>query len=92
MPVAYNNDPASAWQPFAKLVLEAAYEATFLAALQYGKPGQPLFLTLLGGGAFGNQKNWIIAAIRRAAHLFGSSELDVRLVSYEAPSGALQDL
>ena len=92
LPIAYGNDRTQDWEPFAKLVLEAAYEATFRAALRYGKPGQPLFLTLLGGGAFGNPKNWIVAAIRRATVLFKSSGLDVRLVSFGAPTGSLRGL
>ncbi|MGT2481228.1 hypothetical protein ACU4GR_25860 [Methylobacterium oryzae CBMB20] len=33
LPVAYTRVPASAWAPFARLVLEAAYEGTLLAGL-----------------------------------------------------------
>jgi hypothetical protein len=33
LPVAYTNLPSSHWKPFASLVLEAAYEATMLAAV-----------------------------------------------------------
>jgi len=45
-----------------------------------------VFLTLLGGGAFGNQHSWIVAAMRRALELMTHFDLDVRLVSYGTPS------
>jgi hypothetical protein len=45
-----------------------------------------VFLTLLGGGAFGNSASWIDAAMRRALQLVATFDLDVRLVSYGAPS------
>jgi hypothetical protein len=44
------------------------------------------FLTLLGGGAFGNRGSWIQAAMRRALKLMTPFDLDVRLVSYGTPS------
>jgi hypothetical protein len=34
LPIAYSPIPGSAWEPFARLVLEAAYEATLLAAAE----------------------------------------------------------
>jgi len=45
-----------------------------------------VFLTLLGGGAFGNPEAWIASAIRRALTIVAGFDLDVRLVSYGAPS------
>ena len=88
LPVAYSDLPAADWRPFAQLVLEAAYEATMWAALLNAERGvsNVVFLTLLGGGAFGNHDAWIDAAIRRALTLTGSCDLDVKLVSYGAPS------
>ena len=50
MPLA--RDRAKLWEPLARLVLEAAYEATLLAALRQGS--RVVFLTLLGGGVFKN--------------------------------------
>ena len=75
------------WQPFAELVLEAAYEATLWAAVLNARRGASniVLLTRLGGGAFGNDDAWIDAAMRRAltwSKIFG---LDVRLVSFGAP-------
>jgi hypothetical protein len=48
-----------------------------------------VLLTFLGGGAFGNREDWIIAAIRRALAMISAFDLDVRLVSYRAPSQSM---
>ncbi|MCS4041517.1 hypothetical protein [Salinibacter ruber] len=91
LPVAYSAAPAELWAPFAKLVLEAAYEATLRAGIQNGKRsgGWTTYLTLLGGGAFGNRPEWIIGAIRRALNACRECllewPLDVAIVSYGQP-------
>jgi hypothetical protein len=56
LPVAYSNHSPELWESFAQLVLEATYEATFCASiLNFVKTGNnKLYLTLIGGGAFGN--------------------------------------
>lgn len=90
LPVAYSGVPPRQWQRFATLVLEAAYEATLLAAvLNRERTGCPtVFLTSLGGGVFGNPAEWIEAA--RTSALRSESvrgrDLDVRLVSYGVPA------
>lgn len=88
LPVAYSDVPSPRWEMFASLVLEAAYEATMWAAVLNAQRGASnvVFLTLLGGGAFGNPDSWIHAAIRRAFGLTKTFDLDVRLVSYSKPS------
>ena len=88
LPVAYGTGPAESWREFATLVLEAAYEATLYAAAENAsRTGNTrVFLTMLGGGAFGNRREWIIDAILRAVRLFHQSELEIYLVSYGAPS------
>jgi hypothetical protein len=89
LPVAYNPTvPVDYWGPFAALVLEASYEATMWAAVLNAQRGasNAVFLTMLGGGAFGNRGNWIYAAIRRSLALMRNFDLDVRLVSYGPPS------
>ncbi len=65
-------------------MLEAAYEATFWAAvLNREKTGNSnVFLTLLGGGAFGNDRRWIMNSLQRACQLFENTGLNVRIVSY----------
>ena len=51
-----------------------------------------LFLTLLGGGAFGNETVWIIGAIRRALELYKNGDLDVAIVSYGSSNYHVQQL
>jgi hypothetical protein len=84
MPVAYSTHSANLWADFAIMVLEAAYEATICSAiLNLARTGNnALFLTLLGGGAFGNHKDWIVGSIRRAVGLYANANLDVAIVSY----------
>jgi len=91
LPVAYSRIPSDHWQPFASLVLEAAYEATMWATVLNAQRGgsNVVFLTLLGGGAFGNDSDWIHAAIRWALKIMRPFALDVRLVCYRSPSKEL---
>ena len=51
-----------------------------------------LFLTRLGGGAFGNEPQWIHDAIRRAFKKVAGVGLDVRIVSHTKPDEALERL
>ncbi len=94
LPVAYSRIPRDHWRVFASLVLEAAYEATLLAAVCNTQRGASniVLLTQLGGGAFGNGYDWINAAIGRALRLAADFALDVRLVSYGPPSPELLQL
>src|ERR1041385_98388 len=94
LPVAYSRHPPQLWAPFARLILEAAYEATIctaiLNAMRHGS--NRLFLTLLGGGAFGNETAWIIEGIQRALTLYKNVELDVAIVSYGSSNPYVQQL
>ena len=91
LPLAYSALPKPSWEPLARLVLEAAYEATLWAAVSQAQSGGSniVLLTFLGGGAFGNAESWIHDAIRRALRIAVGCELDVRLVCYGAPSEAV---
>ena len=86
-PVTYTKRTATSeeWVPLAKTVLEGAYEATLLAAamlaLHRGKRVK-VYLTKLGGGAFGNRTLWICDALRRALHLYRGMPLDVMMVNF----------
>ena len=84
LPVAYSLHPIELWEPFARLVLEASYEATMCAAILNAtrNANNTFFLTLLGGGAFGNRTGWIIDAMQRALKLYEDAHLDVAIVSY----------
>ena len=95
LPVSYNRIAAPGlWSRFATLVLEAAYEATLRAGwLSAARGGSNrVFLTRLGGGAFGNDIGWIDAAIRRALELAAGWGLGIRLVSYGPPDEDLRQL
>lgn len=94
LPVAYSRVPSAQWAEFAKLVLEAAYEATICAAiLNTDRPGNnTVFLTLLGGGAFGNEPEWILSAIKRCLHQYEERGLDIAVVSYRSPQPYLREL
>lgn len=92
LPVSYNRIASTdAWRRFATLVLEAAYEATLRAAWLSASRGASnrVFLTRLGGGAFGNHVDWIHAAMRRALDQAQGWGLDVRVVSYGPPDDEL---
>jgi len=84
LPVAYSDVPQRYWKGFARLVLESAYEATLLAAVESAATGGSniVLLTRLGGGVFGNHDEWIDTAILRALKIVERADLDVPLVSY----------
>ena len=94
LPVSYSNSPSERWKSFATLVLEGAYEATLWTAVINAQHSgsKVLFLTLLGGGAFGNEPLWIHHAIRRALTKVVDVSLDVRIVSYRKADAALERL
>lgn len=92
LPVAYSGIPETEWTDFASLILEAAYEATIIAAvLNVARGGsRRLLLTRIGGGAFGNHEAWISGAILRALRLAADQGLEVLMVSYGPPSAAIR--
>ena len=94
LPVACCHHPSHLWAAFARLILEAAYEATICTAILNATIGgsNRLFLTLLGGGAFGNETAWIIGGIQRALTLYNNVDLEVAIVSYSSPNPYVQQL
>ena len=89
LPVAYSHHGSALWEPFARLVLEAAYEATLAVGVLNGQRtgNRRVFLTQLGGGAFGNVPSWIDDALDRAIDIargwnLPNGFLDVVLVRY----------
>jgi hypothetical protein len=84
LPVAYGGGPRSSWEAFARLVLEASYEATLLSAVEQSVAdgSNVVLLTRVGGGVFGNADAWIDDAIVRALGVVKHAGLDVRLVSF----------
>jgi len=94
LPVAYGRQPTDQWADFAQLILDAAYEATLAAAaINANQSGnRVVYLTLLGGGVFGNRDRWIITAIERAFQKHSKQGLDIRIVSYRQSKPAVAEL
>jgi hypothetical protein len=94
LPIAYSTLSESLWEPFARLVLEAAYEATVCAGLinshLYGN--NKIFLTQLGGGAFGNKISWILSAIQISLEKYINTALDVYIVTRGFPNKKIAEL
>lgn len=53
----------------AQFILDAVYEATYLSAILHNR--KKLYLTLIGGGVFGNDKSWIYNSIIKAHKKYG---------------------
>lgn len=79
---------------FAQLILDATYEATFHAALlNVANTGNPrVYLTLVGGSAFANDVQWILASIRKCILAFRKWPLDIRIVSYGQPNPRVKQM
>ncbi len=94
LPVAYSVHSEDLWSGFGQLVLEASYEAAICAGiLNLTKTGsRKVFLTLLGGGAFGNPEDWIFPAIHRSLTEFSDIDLDVAVVSYGSSNPRVREL
>lgn len=94
LPVAYSNIDPIYWESFARVVLEATYEATLFAALiNLEKTNSNIvYLTLVGGGAFGNSQYWILESLEKALNKFKHVPLDVRIVSYGQSNKGIQTL
>ncbi len=94
VPVSYSDLASNLWSPLAKIILEAAYEATLLvSAVNAAQTGNNrCFLTLLGGGAFGNRTDWIIDAIERAIRKLDQCGLNIAIVSHRQSNPHVQDL
>lgn len=95
LPLGYSRVPREHWEPFARLVLTAAYESTLLAGVVNARRAAGsniVLLTTIGAGAFGNPEAWVHDAIRKAVQSVAGFDLDVRLVSYGTPSPALSKL
>jgi hypothetical protein len=84
---AYSGLSNEKWAPLAKIVLDGAYEATLLAAaldVAQGRGSGVVFLTMLGGGVFGNSDEWIAAAIARAVHRARDLALTVKVCHFRS--------
>ena len=93
LPVAYSQIESFYWEGFARIILEATYEATlFTALINMDKNGSnKVFLTLVGGGAFGNEEYWILESLQKAIRKFKNTPLDIQIVSYGSSSSNLKE-
>lgn len=84
LPVSYNQIESFYWEYFARLILEATYESTLYSGLLNMKNNKSnkVFLTLVGGGAFGNEEYWIFESMQKAIRKFKNVPLDIKIVSY----------
>ena len=84
LPVSYCSIDKIYWESFSRIILEALYESTLYAALLNLERtnSNKVFLTLVGGGAFGNEENWIVESMQQAIRKFRNTPLNVKVVSY----------
>jgi hypothetical protein len=89
--IGYSMQPLNLWEPIARTILEATYEATLLVGLlktiearQNKKKRPSIFLTQVGGGVFQNKHSWIQAAIDRAVDKVSKYgiEMDIHVVRF----------
>jgi len=94
LPVAYSHIESIYWEGFARLILEATYEATIYAALinLIRTNCNKVYLTLVGGGAFGNETDWIIESLFVAIEKFKNTPLDIGIVSYGNSNQKVREL
>jgi hypothetical protein len=94
LPVSYSHVESVYWEKFAKLILEATYEATLYAAIMNSEKtgNNKVFLTLIGGGAFGNDIRWILDSLLLTLKKFRNYPLDVKIVSHERPNPMVDNM
>jgi hypothetical protein len=94
LPVGYSLHGKSHWEPFARVVLEASYEAVMLAAVEQADAGgsNTVLLTRIGGGVFGNGDDWIDSAIERAMGIVKDGGLEIIFVAHGSATPGVQAL
>lgn len=93
LPVSYTGIAPNHWEVFARLILEATYESTLCAALinYENTSNKNVYLTLVGGGAFGNARSWIFDSMKKAINKFKETPLELKIVSYGRSNEALRE-
>ena len=94
LPVGYSAGGRHGWEPLARLVLQASYEALMLATVEQATAGgsNKVLLTRIGGGVFHNGDDWIDSAIERAMDIVKDSGLDIVIVEYRDISPGVQGI
>ena len=91
----YTDCPEYLWEPLARLILDASYEATLLTASLEKKSGRGsgvVVLTLLGGGVFGNKIEWIADSIGKAVAKCKNMGLKVVITHYRQIDNYVKNL
>jgi len=78
----------------AKFILRGAYKGTILAAIENSRtlsekdyPGKnKCFLTMIGGGVFGNKYEWILDCIIEQEEIIRNSGLEIYFICYAQSS------
>lgn len=93
LPVAYSQIESYYWESFARIILEALYEATLYTGMVNMEKNNSnlVYLTLVGGGAFGNEDYWILESMQKAIEKFKRVPLNVKIVSYGKPNLNLKE-
>jgi len=86
LPISYTRTPIKDFAHLGHAILNGTYDATLsvgaiLAAQR--KKRVTVYLTCIGGGAFGNPQGWIADAIQQALDRWSYAPIDVRLVHYK---------
>lgn len=86
VPISYDRlTSQKSSRRLAQVILDGTYEATIAAAAilsQVRGERVKVYLTMVGGGVFGNSHSWICAAIERAVRRFRAFPVDVFVVHY----------
>ena len=84
-PISYSDLSQDDWEPFARTILRSTYQSTLAVgaflSMSYSRRVK-VYLTKVGGGAFGNPDKWIADAISTAIKKYEMYPLDVYLVHY----------
>lgn len=81
LPILYHDIDIDKFEPLARLILESLYHSTFIASILNSKSNK-LFLTLVGAGAFGNKKEWVLDAIEKCLYTYKNFDIDVNIITY----------
>lgn len=94
LPVAYSGISPDLWEDFARLILEASYEAAVCAAILNARATgiNRMFLTMIGGGAFGNSWHWITDSIKQVFRRYKNYEIDAVFISYGGSSSQIKEI
>lgn len=94
LPVSYSQIEPILFETFARVILEATYESTLYAALRNMDKTNcnKVYLTLVGGGAFGNKLEWILDSIAIAITKFETTPLDVKIVSFSRKNDRVDNM